>query len=150
MKKLLIKIFAVASIVVYAISCSKETVHYKLSGIDADFVVTNKTTGESLENKGIIINVGGGEGEVLKVASGDELELVYRPDSEYAKYSWSVDFKLFNDEIVAVSKSPYKYSFTVGDVQEGIYYISCKAVIDDSDVEAEGFITGSVRVKVVE
>lgn len=81
MKKFLISFWALVSVVVYFTSCDIVARNIAITSNGADFVVTNKTTGESLENKGIIINVGGGEGEVLKVASGDELELVYRPDS---------------------------------------------------------------------
>lgn len=151
MKKLLIFILTAVSISALHISCSKTTESFDFSGVNnADYEVTNKTTGESLANQGVYINIGPSEGEVLEVKKGDELELVYKPKSKYEKYSWSVDFKLFNDEIVTVSKSPYKYTFIVGDISQGIYYITCKASINDKSVQATGFVSGSVRVKVVE
>lgn len=133
------------------VSCTKATVSVDFSGVNnADYVVTNKTTGESLENQGVYINIGPSDGKVLEVKKGDELELVYTPKSKYDKYSWSVDFKLFNEEIVTVAKSPYKHTFKVGDVPQGIYYITCKASINDKNVQSTGFVSGSVRVKVVE
>lgn len=150
MKKLLIRFFVMACVCGVLASCTKTTVSYELSGNDADYVVTNKTTGESLENQGIYINIGPSDGKVLEVKIGDELELVYTPKSKYDKYSWSVDFKLFNEEIVTVAKSPYKHTFKVGDVPQGIYYITCKASINDKNVQSIGFVSGSVRVKVVE
>lgn len=150
MKKLLIYFVVVACLCGTFISCTKTTVSIGINGTDADYVVTNKTTGESLANQKIYINIGPGEGEVLEVRKGDELELVYKPKSEYEQYLWSVDFKLFNEEIVTVSKSPYKYTFIVGDIPQGIYYITCKASINDEGVQASGFVSGSVRVKVVE
>ncbi|MBQ2374663.1 MAG: hypothetical protein II299_06110 [Alistipes sp.] len=150
MKKLLIYFVIAVCLCGTFISCTKTTVSIEINGTDADYVVTNKTTGESLVNQGIYINIGPGEGEVLEVKNGDELELVYKPESKYEQYSWSVDFKLFNEEIVTVSKSPYKYTFIVGDIPQGIYYITCKASINDKGVQAKGFVSGSVRVKVVE
>ena len=149
MKKLLIRFFVVACVCGMLASCTKTTVSYELSGNDADYVVTNKTTGESLENQGIYVSPVG-EGEVLIAKGGDVLELVYKPESEYEKYTWSVDFKLFDEEVVTVAKSPYKHTFTVGDVSQGIYYITCKASINDSSVQSTGYRSGSVRVKVVE
>lgn len=150
MKKLLIRFFVVACVCGVLASCTKTTVSYELSGNNADYVVTNKTTGVSLANQGIYINIGPSDGKVLEVKKGDELELVYTPKSKYDKYSWSVDFKLFNEEIVIVAKSPYKHTFKVGDVPQGIYYITCKASINDKNVQSTGFVSGSVRVKVVE
>lgn len=150
MKKLLIRFFVVACVCGVLASCTETTVSYELSGNNADYVVTNKTTGESLENQGIYINIGPSDGKVLEVKKGDELELVYTPKSKYDKYSWSVDFKLFNEEIVTVAKSPYKHTFKVGDVPQGIYYITCKASINDKNVQSTGFVSGSVRIKVVE
>lgn len=150
MKKLLIYFLAIVCLSGAFISCSKETVHIELSGNSADFVVTNMTSGKSVVNSGIYIDIGWGEGELLEVSVGDELELVYTPESKYQEYSWSVDFKLFNDEVVTVASSPYKYTFTVGHIQSDTYYIMCSASINDNDVESDGAITGSVKVKVVE
>lgn len=147
MKKLLIYFVIAVGLCGAFVSCTKTTV--SISGNSADFVVTNKTTGKTIDNVGIIINIGGGD-DFLEVSAGDVLELVYTPESEFQKYSWSVDFKLFNDEVVTVSKSPYKHTFTVGHVQSNSYYLTCKASINDSDVDSEGAVTGSVKVKVVE
>lgn len=150
MKKLLICFVVAACFCGAFVSCTKTTVSIEINGTDADYVVTNRTTGESLANQGIYINIGPNEGEVLEVRNGDELELVYTPESKYKKYSWSVDFKLFNDVVTTVATSPYKHTFTVGHIQSGTYYIECSASINDKDVESNGTITGSVKVKVVE
>ena len=150
MKNLLIYFVIAVCLCGAFMSCTKTTVSYQISGIDADFVVTNKTTGESLANQSIYINVGPGDGEVLEVRNGDELELAYKPKAEYEKFSWSVDFRLFDDEVVTVPTSPYKYVFTAENVSAGIYHINCKASINDDDVDAQGFVTGVVRVKVTE
>ena len=147
MKKLLIYFVVAVCLCGAFVSCSKDTV--LISGNSADFVVTNNTTGKTIENEGVKINIGGG-GDFLEVSVGDVLELVYTPESKLQKYSWSVDFKLFNDEVVTVTSSPYKHTFTIGHVPPGSYSITCKASIDDSDVGANGFITGLVKVKVVE
>lgn len=147
MKKLLIYFVVAVCLCGAFVSCSKEAV--SISGNSADFVVTNKTTGKTIENKGLNINLGGG-GDFLEVSAGDVLELVYTPESEFQKYSWRVDFKLFNDEVVTVASSPYKHTFTVGHVQPNSYYFTCNASINDSDVDSEGVVTGSVKVKVVE
>jgi hypothetical protein len=150
MKKNLIYSFAIVCLCGAFISCSKETIQIELSGNSADFVVTNKTSGKSLNNSGIYINIGIGEGELLEVSEGNELELVYTPEAEYQKYSWSVEYKLFNDEVTTITKSPYKHTFKVGQVQQGIYEITCKASINDGSVESKGYKSGSVRVKIVE
>lgn len=150
MKKFLICFVVAACFCGAFVSCTKTTVSIEINGTDADYVVTNRTTGESLANQGIYINIGPNAGEVLEVRNGDELELVYTPESKYKKYSWSVDFKLFNDVVTTDATSPYKHTFTVGHIQSGTYYIECSASINDKDVESNGTITGSVKVKVVE
>ncbi len=147
MKKFLIYFVVAACFCGVFVSCTKDVIN--VGGNLADFVVTNKTTGKTAKNKGLQINIGG-EGEFLEVYAGDELELVYTPKSKYQKYSWSVDFKLFNDEVTTVATSPYKHTFTVGHIQSGYYYIKCSASINDKDVESNSVITGSVKVKVVE
>ena len=131
------------------LSCSKTTENIGLAGNNANYTIINKTTGEMLGNQGVYASVLG-EGEVLSVKNGDTLELVFIPESKYQQYSWTVDFKLFNDEVVNVAKSPYKHSFMVNDVSPGIYYITCKASINDNDIQSTGHISGSVRVKIVE
>ena len=131
------------------ISCSKETVHIALSGNNADFVVTNKTTGKTVKNKGLQINLGS-VGESLAVSAGDELELVYTPKSEYQKYSWSIDFTMFNSQTITIKNKPYTHTFIVDDVVVGSYEIECRAVIDDKDVESSGYEAGTVKINVVE
>lgn len=126
-------------------ACSDDLKVITMLSDSADFVVTNTTTGESKKNQGLQIF-----SNALTVHNGDVLELVYTPTEEYEKYAWKVDFKLFNDEVKSVSKSPYSLTYTVNNLEAGEYYISCTAKIADSDVEFEGADTGGVFVEVVE
>ena len=147
MKKFLTFIFAVVGICGLLISCEKLSVN--LDSNDADFTVTNMTTGKSISNKGVQVSIGA-ENEFLEVKNGDVLELVYVPNANYQKYSWSVDFNIFDNKIITVSKSPYKHTITTSNISQGLYNITCKASINDKDIDSEGFVTGTVKIKVIE
>ena len=108
----------------------------------ADFTVTNVTTGEQAVNDLIVI----GESNFLKVRNGDVLRLSYNPPAEYKDYSRTVEYTLF-DETFTVDP-PYTKEYTVKDVPEGEYGVTCADSIyydDDLDI----IYTGKVTLRVV-
>ena len=108
----------------------------------ADFTVTNVTTGEQAVNDLIVI----GESNFLKVRNGDVLRLSYNPPAEYKDYSRTVEYTLF-DETFTVDP-PYTKEYTVKDVPEGEYDVTCADSIyydDDFDI----IYTGKVTLRVV-
>ena len=107
----------------------------------ADFTVTNVTTGEQAVNDLIVI----GESNFLKVRNGDVLRLSYNPPAEYKDYSRTVEYTLF-DETFTVDP-PYTKEYTVKDVPEGEYYVTCAGSVNDDNVE--GHDTGNVTLRVV-
>ena len=108
----------------------------------ADFTVTNVTTREQAVNEGIVII---GESNSLKVRKGDVLRLSYNPPAEYKDFSWTVEYALF-DETFTVNQ-PYTMEYTVKDVPEGEYYVTCAGSVNDDNVE--GHDTGNVTLRVV-
>lgn len=142
MMKNLLKSVAILLVSVLFVSCSdtEETKVVNFISNSADFVVKNQTTGESAKN----LETG------LVVKNGDVLELTYACPSEYQKYSWMVEFELFDSETVNVSRSPYTCTYTVKDLSAGNYSISCSATISDPDVEGTSLDAGIVGVNVVE
>lgn len=142
MMKNLLKSVAILLVSVVFISCSdtEETKVVNFISNSADFVVKNQTTGESAKN----LEIG------LEVKNGDVLELTYACPSEYQKYSWMVEFELFDSETVNVSRSPYTCTYTVKDLSAGNYNIFCSATISDPDVEGTSLDAGIVGVNVVE
>ena len=107
-----------------------------------DFTVTNVTTGEQAVNDLIVI----GESNFLKVRNGDVLRLSYNPPAEYKDYSRTVEYTLF-DETFTVDP-PYTKEYTVKDVSEGEYGVTCADSIyydDDLDI----IYTGKVTLRVV-
>ena len=138
----MMKSVAILLVSVVFISCSdtEETKVVNFISNSADFVVKNQTTGESAKN----LETG------LVVKNGDVLELTYACPSEYQKYSWMVEFELFDSETVNVSRSPYTCTYTVKDLSAGNYNIFCSATISDPDVEGTSLDAGIVGVNVVE
>lgn len=122
-------------------SCSEteEIISITLLSNTADFVVTNKTTNQSVKNHE--------SGFVAR--NGDVIELTYTPKDEYKKYSWEVDFDFF-DNISTITQSPYTTTFTIQNQQTGTYTIKCIASIDDNKVISKGFDSGSVQVTIKE
>ena len=94
-----------------------------------------------MANEGIVI----GESNSLKVRKGDVLRLSYNPPAEYKDFSWTVEYALF-DETFTVNQ-PYTMEYTVKDVPEGEYYVTCAGSVNDDNVE--GHDTGNVTLRVV-
>ena len=147
MKKFFALFVVVVSVFSALVSCKLN--YISINSNAADFTLTNKTTGKSVENKGVVIS-NGSSVDMLDIKAGDELELVFTPETQYQKYDWNVDFELYNNEVITVTSSPYKHTFTVGDAHPGSYYVNCKASISDRKVKFEGVVTGWVMVRIGE
>ncbi len=139
---------ACLTLAVFNIGCSSETVTFKKEVVsylgNADLVVVNKTTGESIQNTGIDISA---EHKRLEVRSGDVLEMTYTPQEEYAEYNYTVTFNILNIAEEKLSSKPYIVEYSVGDIPAGDYYISCEGFVDTPSVCVKD--SGSVGVRVV-
>ena len=140
--KCLTKFIALACLCMLFSACKTDIDIYNGVGT-SDFTVTNVTTREQAVNEGIVII---GESNSLKVRKGDVLRLSYNPPAEYKDYSRTVEYTLF-DETFTVDP-PYTKEYTVKDVPEGEYGVTCADSIyydDDLDI----IYTGKVTLRVV-
>lgn len=92
-------------------SCDKKTIEEKkgeiLESENANFVVTNITTGEHVKNIGEQDNP-----DRLIVHNGDILNLSYTPKEGNEQYSWKVFFELFGKKVTA--GNAYTTQYPVG------------------------------------
>lgn len=122
-------------------SCS-ETIVAHLSE-SADLTVANITTGEQMENGGIQIGI-----NRLIAHPGDVLRISYNKPEGYEQYIWEVTIDIFGEEITG--ETPFTTEYTVKESDEGEQSISCRGVINDSDVdEFSGSDYGIVYIEVV-
>ena len=144
--KSFINFIALMCMCVIFYSCSEKVVYNPIiyTGVGtADFSITNVTTGEKLENKGIQI----GEIATLTVHPGDVLRLDYAPPTEYSQYTWKVTYELFDETFTEYA--PYSMEYTVKNVDSGEYSVICSGVIEEEDVQFEGSDSGSVYLNVL-
>lgn len=122
-------------------ACSETNIN--MVSNSADFVVANITTGEQMENGGIQIGT-----NRLIAHPGDVLRITYNKPEGYEQYTWEVTIDIFGEEITG--EAPFTTEYTVKESDEGEQSISCKGVINDSDVdEFNGSDNGVVYVEVV-
>lgn len=116
-----------------------------LSTTDANFVVTNMTTGESAENHGELNNP-----DRLVIYNGDIVRLSYTPKEGNEQYNWEVMFDLAGEQILA--DDSYTAQYTVADLTPGKYTITCSSEMRE-DISEEEFWglkeTGYVYVEIV-
>lgn len=98
---------------------------------NANFVVTNLTTGESAENKGELENP-----DRLIVHDGNIIELSYIPKQENGQYDWKVTFDLAGEKIPA--NDSYTTQYTIADLTPGKYTITCTSEMRE-DINEEEF-----------
>lgn len=104
---------------------------------DADFVVTNKTTGKTVKSAST----------PLIVNNGDELEMTYTPPKVYNNYSWEVDIDIKGYKTFTISKSPYTCTYTVSNMEAGSETtISCSAIIEQENVDFDGLDYNSITI----
>lgn len=112
---------------------------------NANFVVTNTTTGESAENQGEL-----NDPDRLIIHTGDVLELSYTPKEENERYNWEVIFDLAGERIPA--DNSYTARYTVTDLTPGRYTITCTSEARE-DINDEEYYrlreTGYVYVEMV-
>lgn len=108
----------------------------------ANLIVANITTGEQMENKGLQIGI-----ERLIAHPGDVLRISYNKPDGYEEYTWEVAIDIFGE--TRTGEAPFVTEYTVKETDEGEQTISCRGVINDSDVEFSGADTGVVYVEVV-
>lgn len=108
----------------------------------ANLIVANITTGEQMENKGLQIGI-----ERLIAHPGDVLRISYNKPDGYEEYTWEVAIGIFGE--TRTGEAPFVTEYTVKETDEGEQTISCRGVINDSDVEFSGADTGAVYVEVV-
>lgn len=122
-------------------ACSETNIN--MVSNSADFVVANISTGEQMENGGIQIGT-----NRLIAHPGDVLRITYNKPEGYEQYTWEVTIDIFGEEITG--EAPFTTEYTVKESDEGEQSISCKGVINDSDVdEFNGSDNGVVYVEVV-
>ena len=122
-------------------SCSETNIN--MVSDNADFVVANITTGEQMENGGIQIGI-----NRLIAHPGDVLRISYNKPEGYEQYTWEVTIDIFGERITG--EAPFTTEYTVKESDEGEQSISCRGVINDSDVdEFSGSDYGIVYVEVV-
>lgn len=105
-------------------SCEKTTMKEDIGGIitteNANFVVTNITTGEQIKNVGERDNP-----DRLIVHNGDILDLSYTPKEGNEQYSWEVSFELFGKKVTAGNS--YTMQYPVEGKTMGKYTITCSS-----------------------
>ena len=144
--KSIINFIALMCMCVTFCACSEEVVYNPIiyNGVGtADFSVTNVTTGETLENKGVQI----GEITTLTVHPGDVLRLDYEPPTEYSQYTWKATYELFDETFTEYA--PYSMEYTVKNVEAGEYAVICIGTIEEENVQFEGSDSGSVYLNVI-
>lgn len=138
-----IKFVALMCMCISFYSCKDEVNHVDFGfSYSANFTVANITTGEQIKNKGLQL-IGT---ETMIVHQGDILLLSYAPPTKYEKYAWQVSIGLFGETITG--NAPFTTEYTVGNIENGEYRVTCNGVIVDSDVNFEGSDYGYVYLKV--
>lgn len=137
--KFCIKFVALMCMCISLYAC-KDEIHHDSNS--ADFTIANITTGKQIKNKGVQL----GGTETMSVHPGDVLLLTYTPPTKYKKYSWRVSIELFGETITG--NAPFATEYTVGNIENGEYRVTCNGVIDDSDVDFEGSDYGYVYLKI--
>lgn len=137
--KFCIKFVAFMCMCISLYAC-KDEIHHDSN--NADFTIANITTGKQIKNKGVQL----GGTETMSVHPGDVLLLTYTPPTKYKKYSWRVSIELFGETITG--NAPFTTEYTVGNIENGEYRVTCNGVIDDSDVDFEGGDYGYVYLEV--
>lgn len=116
-------------------SCDKTPTKEKEGRIitteNADFVVTNITTGEHVKNIGEQDNP-----DRLTVHNGDILDLSYTPKEGNEQYSWKVFFELFGKKVTA--GNAYTTQYPVEGKTKGKYTITCSSEMKE-DINDEEF-----------
>lgn len=125
-------------------ACDNEVVFINLTSNVADLVVENVTTSEQMSNVGSQIG-----GIVRLIAHpGDVLRISYNKPEEYEGYNWEVTIDIFGE--TRTGEAPFTTEYTVKETDEGEQAITCRGVINDSDVDDfSGADTGTVYVEVV-
>ena len=122
-------------------ACSETNIN--MVSDNADFVVANITTGEQMENGGIQIGI-----NRLIAHPGDVLRITYDKPEGYEQHTWEVTIDIFGETVTG--EAPFTTEYTVRETDKGEQSISCRGVINDSDVDGfNGSDNGVVYVEVV-
>ena len=121
-------------------SCDNYTIVITMLSSHADLIVANITTGEQTGSSQ-------GTGRIT-AHPGDVLRISYNEPDDYEEYRWEVTINIFGEEIT--EEAPFVTEYTVREIDEGQQTITCRGVINDSDVDSfAGADTGTIYVDVV-
>lgn len=141
-KNFCIKLIALVCMCLTLNACHKEVITITSISNGADLVVENVTTGEQIENGGLQIGI-----KRLIAHPGDVLRISYNKPDSFEEYTWEVTIDIFGE--TRTGEAPFTTEYTVKETDEGEQAITCRGVINASNVEFIGADTGAVYIEVV-